>query len=203
MVLVVAGAVGGYVVKHNADVKQRQRQERVERADREYRARVAKWRQALQQWNSRQAGYQSCKDVTSDTFSAMDEIQGKVTGGLNYNEYSDAVADVSSAVSRAIRESGRSDNGLGLRCLTDVTHPLATASDEYSTAAEIWRKWYNGVIDGTDGRSIDDLPLDAHWSKADGDTSDAQFALEDMQPGPKPVKPRRGSPGTGGAGRSV
>jgi hypothetical protein len=121
-VLVVAGAVGGYVVKHNADVKQRQRQERVKRADRAYRARVASWRRALQQWNTRQASYQWCKDVTSDTFSAMDEIQGKVTGGLNYNEYSDAVADVSSAVSRAIRESGRSDQGLGLRCLTEVTH---------------------------------------------------------------------------------
>jgi hypothetical protein len=184
--LVVAGAGGGYVLKHNADVehaRQERAKERQERADRAYRQRVSQWQADMDHWRSENDDYEACKSNTADAFSAMDDISGKITGGLNYDEYSNAVAEVATAVTRAIRE------GKGT-CLT-VTLSLATASDQYGSAAEIWRKWYNDPVG-----SIDDLDLDPHWNKASTASTEAQSALADLEPGPAPVKPTRQAPGS-------
>jgi hypothetical protein len=187
-VVVLGGAGGGYVLKHNADIKHARQQRATERrerakqrANRIYRARIADWQRAMTDWKSKQTAYQKCKDGTDEAFSAMDDINGKVTGGLNYNEYSTAVGTVVSAVSRAIRTTTAN--------CPSVTLKLATASDQYASAARIWRTWYNDPVG-----SIDDLPLQPYWTKADNAVGDAQTALIDLEPGPAPDKPSRQSP---------
>lgn len=184
-VVVLAGAgLGASIVKHNADVKhdREARAERI-RAQREaaYQARVRAWHSEHDAWQTKQTAYDDCKDNSDAAFSALDDIDGQITGGLNYTEYSDAVADVSSAVHRAIREGD-------LAC-SAVTLALARASDHYADAATTWRKWYNNPVG-----SIDDVNLDPDWRKAAESVGDAEGALNDMEPGPEPERPVRGEP---------
>ena len=164
-----------------ADVKKQQQRERAERIEHAYQKRLATWRSQMSDWTAQNETYENCESVTSDAFSATDDLSGDLDGGINYNDYSDGVGDVSSTVRRAIRQADAD-------CLS-VTAGLTKASDEYSAAANIWRKWFNSF---DDTRRLDDLPLQSHWSKADDSLFDAQTALEDLKPSAKPVRPVRG-----------
>jgi hypothetical protein len=181
--LLVAAGVVGYVLKHQADVKQHEREVRAERIERAYQKRLATWNSQTNAWNAKSKTYEDCKTVTDEAFSSTDDLSGDLSGGMNFNDYSSSVGDVSSTVRRAIREAD-------LDCLS-VTTGLAKASDEYAAAAEIWRKWFNAF---DDTRKLDDLPLQPHWTKADDDLTDAETALDDLKPGSKPIKPVRGGP---------
>ena len=184
-VTLIAGGAG--YAKHSADVKHDRQvaahKAKVESIQAEYRQNLAQWQTDHERWASDKAKHEKCKANTLGAFGAIDTIDGVISGGTDYNGYSAAVANVSAAVNALTRN-------FDLNCYS-VTSNLAKASDEYSSASNIWRKWFNNV-GISDNRDIEDLPLQKHWDKADSAVDKATSALNSMNADAvEPVKPTR------------
>src|SRR3954454_18021809 len=189
LALVAGVGGGGYAIKHNADVQAAERavrQARIERINRQYRDDLASWKSDKAEWDRKDTAYNECQMATSSSFEAADAVTGRISSGGKYDDYRSDLTDFATAISSATRQSADSFD-----CLM-VISTLETASGKMNKGLNIWLSWmqadsYQSVT------SVDDLPMDTQFTKAQDKITDAQTALSDMKPGgTEPVKPTRG-----------
>jgi hypothetical protein len=187
VLLIGAGAAAYLVVDHNNDVAHAKavkaaRQARIERA---YQRNLSAWRADDAAWQEKQNAYEDCKSGTSDAFDAGDEVAGIIASGGSREDFLDPEQTFSTEINRASRAIGGDFD-----CL-HVLLNLSKAHDKVGDGLNIWLDWIRGD-DYLDADSPDDLPIDSKWDKAQQNLADATSSLNDMEPGPEPVKPKRG-----------
>jgi hypothetical protein len=186
LVLIAVLCLGGaaYAKKHSDDVQYAQAVATVKTKNKRlktaYENKLTQWEVEHDGWEDQKATYKKCKSLTAGTFAAMDKFAGVISGGTNYEGHSDALEDVSTAISGLSRD-------FDADCMT-ITLALDRADTHYNKAGSMWMDWYNDL---DDPRTLEDLPLERQWRKGDDAVSDATAALSDMKDdvGYEPEKP--------------
>ena len=112
-----------------------------------------------------------CRAQLSDFMNALAELDSRLSVGLTFAEYSAQVGDVTVAYDRV--PFGQ----LGAQCVSYVGIPTEDALNSYVKANNIW----NGCItDFTCRTNSIDPQLQAEWSAAERDVSDARSGLRDI-----------------------
>ena len=184
IVLILGGAGAAYAYDKHQDKVAKQEQARAARAlaQKHYQEDLAEWKTKLADWTEKQDAYEACKSTIEPLFAALDSMEGKVTGGVSYDEYSDELGALGTDYQTVARTIGKA----GLDC-TFIGIDAESAYNEYAEAGSIWMEWFN---DEYDTRDLEDLPLQRHWTKATNLINKSNRKLDKMQPSaPEPVKP--------------
>jgi hypothetical protein len=100
---------------------------------------------------------QQCKDQTSGLTDALQELDSRLSVGMNFSAYSDKVAAAKVAYDKL------PVSALDATCLSLVGSPEETALNEYITAYNTW----NDCVSDVDCKNDSITPtLQGHWSKA-------------------------------------
>jgi len=116
---------------------------------------------------------ESCEDTLGDFQEAISELNSRLDIGLNYDEYTDAVADAKVEYDQ-IDFDDLSDN---TKCLGSVGVPLEKAMNKYIQAANIWSKCFDDLEcsnDQINGK------LQVRWAEATLKIEKAKDALKDL-----------------------
>jgi hypothetical protein len=130
----------------------------------EKRAEAARKQQALNA-----AARAQCQTQTEGLISAEEDLEGRLSGaGLTEADYLSRVGDVSAAYQQTPTKQ------MQLDCLTDVGVPAESAMNAYVSAANTWN---NCISDFSCSQDSIDPELQAQWSKASSELSDAKSGL--------------------------
>jgi hypothetical protein len=149
-------------------------------AQERYRKAVAEYKADLKNWKEDQVTYDECTDSLGTFRSEIKELDGRLSVGLSFDDYSTKVGDVAAAYNQADFQGG------GLDCLTEVGLPLETATTQYEKAYDIWQKCFEGFDCDSDSITPD---LQGHWEKASREIDRSDRALERFKVGPRPEPP--------------
>src|SRR5919199_213607 len=108
LVAIAGAGTGGYVYKHNADIRAHEaavRQARIDRINRQYRADLREWRSDIALWQQNERTYEDCKAATSDAFEPGDALRGRIASGGSYYDFQAALTKFATKISFATRES--------------------------------------------------------------------------------------------------
>jgi hypothetical protein len=151
----------------------------------EKRQEAARHRAALQARRERkerehqQLVYTACSQTFSDLQDALGELDSRLSVGLNFERYGDAVADARVAYDKT--DFGHIDlpTAERLSCLGGVGVPLERALNQFVAAYTRWNDCIQDLYCDTDSIDSD---LQAHWAKASRAVEKSRNALDDMQP---------------------
>ncbi|WP_141007048.1 hypothetical protein [Nocardioides humi] len=126
-----------------------------------------------------QAQYDACTTATADLRTALNDVNSRLSIGLNYQDYGDKLGDVQVAYDGAIDEIIE----LGGDCLTTVGKPLENAFNQYIEVKNIWSDCigdYNcDFSEGETNRKVQD-----RWAKATKILDRAEENLDTLAPTP-------------------
>lgn len=111
-----------------------------------------------------------CSDQLGDLIAALEELDGRLDVGLNFQTYSEKVGDASVAYRRVDFED------LGANCSERVGLPAEEALNAYIRANNTWNDCIQDVDCDTDSITAD---LQEEWGDATVKIDDALEALEE------------------------
>jgi len=156
-----------------AAATQSQQEERDEQAEQAAKEREEDERKQAEAEAEAKVMAESCEDTLGDFQDAMSELDSRLDIGLNYDEYTDAVADANVEYDK-IDFDDLSDNS---RCVGSVGVPLEKALNKYIQAANIWSKCFDDL-----GCSNDQIKgkLQLRWTEATLKIEKAKDAMKDL-----------------------
>jgi hypothetical protein len=116
---------------------------------------------------------EGCQEQMGDLLEEAKALDSRLGVGLNYESYSEKVADVNVVYN----DIDYSDDPEQLECITNVGLPLEKAVNQFVSAYRLWNDCFEDF--NCDNDSIDD-DLQARWSKATSAVDRADRALERM-----------------------
>jgi hypothetical protein len=115
-----------------------------------------------------------CSHEMGDLLKAAKDLGSRLDVGLNYQSYSDEVADLKVAYDGIDFDS---DEASDLDCLTKVGLPLEKAVNRYLSAYRTWNRCFEDL--NCDNDSITPT-LQSQWAKADGQVQRAKRGLDGL-----------------------
>ncbi len=112
-----------------------------------------------------------CRDQLGDFISALEDLESRLTVGLNYDDYLSEVGEVTVVYNKI--PLGKLD----LPCLNHVGVFSEKALQEYAEAAETWQDCIDELCESD---SIDP-ELQASWSRATGLIARAQGGMTELR----------------------
>jgi hypothetical protein len=120
--------------------------------------------------------HQQCADSTADLSTALQEIDSRLSVGMNYDEYGDFVGDAQVAYDRLF-----DGPDLSRQCLLKVGIPLEGALNIYIDVYGIWGDCINDYgCDFSEGET--NKKVQAKWAKATEVLGNSKRGLEGMKP---------------------
>jgi hypothetical protein len=111
-----------------------------------------------------------CADQLGDLVAALEELDGRLDVGLNFQAYSERAGDASVAYQRIDIED------LGPNCLERVGAPAEDALNSYISANNTWNDCIQDVDCDNDSITPD---LQAEWANASESIEEAREALDE------------------------
>ena len=115
-------------------------------------------RKAAARLEKAQAAVEDCASASKPLLDAVEDLDARLSIGLNYDEYTDAVGDVAVAY----RKSDFAEVG-NLACLAGVGVPLEKAFNQHIKASSTWDECFDSYECSNDDIDGD---LQAKWSRA-------------------------------------
>jgi hypothetical protein len=113
-----------------------------------------------------------CKQAVGPLLAELHELDSRLDVGLNYDEYTDKVGDISVAYDGAAADIG------GAECLAGVGVPAERALNQYVKASNVWGDCFEDI--NCDDDSIEST-LQSHWTKASIAIDSADSGLESIK----------------------
>jgi hypothetical protein len=115
-----------------------------------------------------------CSHEMGDLLKAAKDLGSRLDVGLNYQSYSDEVADLKVAYDGIDLDSNEASD---LDCLTKVGLPLEKAVNRYLSAYRTWNRCFEDLNCDNDSTTP---TLQSQWAKADGQVQRAKRGLDGL-----------------------
>jgi hypothetical protein len=150
------------------------------RTEERYREALQDYKAELKEWKEDQVAYDECVESMDAFRSKVKELDGRLSVGLDFGDYSQQVGDAAAAYSQSDFEGG------GVDCLTTVGLPLENALRQYQKSYNVWQECFEDYTCEVD--SIEST-LRQHWDMASTNIIKSDSALDRLKVGPRPEPP--------------